>query len=440
MVEYAGIDRHVWAWAIGGVFAYVALIIACVHIALHMKYNSSQMFKYEVRILFMVVVYCLCGWWGLYQKQYTEYYDLLRETYEAIVVYSFYRFLVVYIGGEEKLRDHLQAKHDKKERAKAHWSQAHSKETEMKENPKTNGEVPKEETNTEETNTEETNEPKKEEVPDKEWMHFGSHLGVFRFLLSDWHLTQKFAYYTKLGILQYVPVRLLWAFIGFILEHTHHFEKGVWSPKVGFPYYIITVNISQVWAVYNLLVFYHTMFEEIKGIKPLGKFLSIKLMVFCVFWQQLFLNACVRFRAIEETDTYSVTQVADSLQDFLICIEMFILAISHLTIWPAKEFYMTDHHMPIDRSHIHRLGSVLYPGDMFKDMASAFKKSTRNVQPNTAIVSANVTLQPLPEPSKGAGEHESPTTTNGGGEKTVEITDQESLPVDEPLDADEETH
>jgi len=176
------------------------------------------------------------------------------------------------------------------------------------------------------------------------------------------------------------------------------------------------------------------MYEEIKGIKPLGKFLSIKLMVFCVFWQQLFLTACIRFRAINATDTYSVTQVADSLQDFLICIEMFVLAISHLTIWPAKEFYMTEYHNPTPRSHMNRMGSVLYPGDMFKDLATAWRRapSSRNVP--TTTVNAQVNLTPLPEPSKGGGgsDVEAPNTTKPNDEKATEVIDQET-PTDEPL-------
>jgi len=179
-----------------------------------------------------------------------------------------------------------------------------------------------------------------------------------------------------------VPIRILWAFIGFILQYNDDFKKGVWSPKAGFPYYIIIVNISQIWAIYCLLVFYHTMHEEIRNIKPLGKFLSIKLMVFAVFWQQIIINLCVRFRFINSTATYSLEEVAGAVQDLLICIEMLILAISHLTIWPSKEFYDASQDVTT-RQGLTRMMSALNPKDMWQDIVAA-PKLVKKKKPGTS--------------------------------------------------------
>jgi len=305
---------------------------------------------------------------------------------------------------------------------------------------------------------------KEKEVPNRYWLHFGKHLGAMKFLLKEWHLVHQFRHYTKLGILQYVPIRIIWAFVGFILEYNDAFQKGVWSPKVGFPYYIILVNISQVWAIYNLLLFYHTMYEEIKNIKPLGKFLSIKLMVFFVFWQQLLLTACVRLRFIQQSQTYTVTQVADSLQDFIICLEMFVLAISHLTVWPAMEFHHPDNDQTAGlgefsnspRPRLARLQSVLSPADLVTDVYGMFKhlkehglkgghsKHMSSSMDTKENVSGSVDLEPIPEPSKGDTDNQQTSvpmrssqnqmitspSTNGA----TEITDQDSQPVDQQLD------
>jgi len=200
------------------------------------------------------------------------------------------------------------------------------------------------------------------------WLAYGRHLGILKYLLKEWHLTRQFRYYTMVGILQYVPVRVFWAIVAFILEHRQKFEKGIWDPNVAYPYYIITVNISQIWALYCLILFYHTLFEEIKEIKPLGKLVSIKLLVFAVFWQQLILTLLVRLQLITSSSTYSIEEEAYTLQDFLICIEMLLLSISHIYIWPAKEFYSPQQAEPTLRPIVNRMASVINPTDIVHDI------------------------------------------------------------------------
>jgi len=102
MTEVYGIQRHLWAWGIGGGFAFLAMLIAFYSIQQHLKFNHSRIANFEVRILMMVPVYAAEAWLGLFMKEYTLYWDVLRESYEALVIYSFYQFLVGYIetGGK----------------------------------------------------------------------------------------------------------------------------------------------------------------------------------------------------------------------------------------------------------------------------------------------------------------------------------------------------
>ena len=51
----------------------------------------------------MVPLYAVNAYFGLVMKDHTEYWDLAREAYEAVVIYSFYEFLVAYIGGSQRL-------------------------------------------------------------------------------------------------------------------------------------------------------------------------------------------------------------------------------------------------------------------------------------------------------------------------------------------------
>lgn len=49
----------------------------------------------------MVPVYSAEAWMGLRFKEYTIYFDIMREVYEAFVIYCFYKLLFVYLGGRE---------------------------------------------------------------------------------------------------------------------------------------------------------------------------------------------------------------------------------------------------------------------------------------------------------------------------------------------------
>jgi len=358
------IRRHVWTWVVGGLCAFTACILSFIQIGAHVRYNFSPMAKFEIRILILVPIYAICAWFGLYYKELTEYYDVVRETYEAVALYCFYRFLVVYIGGEERLKEILAEKHRRKERAQNHYrtqdlehSGSEHKADEKKEENKENKEKETQE-----------NADHDVEIPvDMAWLKYGSHLGIARHFFKEWNLIGQFRYCTMVGILQYVPMRVFWTIVAFILEHQGKFEKGVWSPTVAFPYYIITANISQIWALYCLILFYHTLYDEIREIKPLGKLISIKLLVFAVFWQQLILTLMIRLQVLVASETYSIEEEAYTLQDFLICIEMFLLSISHIYIWPAKEFY-TPQEEANARPLVKRMGSIINPTDIVKDM------------------------------------------------------------------------
>lgn len=69
-----------------------------------MEYNSNPDLKrYVIRILMLVPIYSLESWFGLRFNDASLYLDVLREVYEALVIYSFYQFLVFYLGGEDYL-------------------------------------------------------------------------------------------------------------------------------------------------------------------------------------------------------------------------------------------------------------------------------------------------------------------------------------------------
>ena len=95
MADFLGFELHVWADYIAAVFALFACILCAIQIHHHIYHNHQpDTRKYIIRILLMVIVYCIESWWGLLDPNVSLYLDTLRDTYEALVIYSFYSLLI----------------------------------------------------------------------------------------------------------------------------------------------------------------------------------------------------------------------------------------------------------------------------------------------------------------------------------------------------------
>ena len=70
--------------------------------------------------------------------------------------------------------------------------------------------------------------------------------------------------------------------------------------------------------MYFLLLLYKVLKEELSPIKPVGKFLCVKLMVFVSFWEAVLTALLVKVGVISEKQTWewqSAEAVATDLQD-----------------------------------------------------------------------------------------------------------------------------
>jgi len=64
-----------------------------------------------------------------------------------------------------------------------------------------------------------------------------------------------------------------------------------WEPGNDLIYYLCSaaVFVSVTFALYYLVVFFHTLHEELAPYSPLMKFLTIKGILFLTFWQEIIL-------------------------------------------------------------------------------------------------------------------------------------------------------
>ena len=62
----------------------------------------------------------------------------------------------------------------------------------------------------------------------------------------------------------------------------------------------------------------------------MAKFLCIKGVIFFMWWQGVGIGVLKSYHVIDDKGSWAAEDVADGLQDYLICIEMLGFAIAHM--------------------------------------------------------------------------------------------------------------
>ena len=101
------------------------------------------------------------------------------------------------------------------------------------------------------------------------------------------HWKSPFFLHCKFGVLQYVLLRFLCSIVAMLLERNGIYKEGDFTPKGGYLYICFITNLSQCWALYCLIIFYYATKNELSPINPVGKFLSVKALVFFTWWQSV---------------------------------------------------------------------------------------------------------------------------------------------------------
>lgn len=279
-----GIEKQDQGALVGGAFVLLALPIAFYEIVQHMiYYTQPRLQKYIIRILWMVPIYAVNAWLGLVYPEGSIYVDSLRECYEAYVIYNFMMYLLAYLNADHQLEHRLEI------------------------SPQVHHMFP-------------------------------------LCCLPDWEMGREFVHMCKHGILQYTAVRPITTLISFICELNGVYGEGEFKGDVAFPYMIALNNLSQFVAMYCLVLFYRANVEALKPMKPIGKFLCIKAVVFFSFFQGVLIALLVYFDVISSifgkanSDTAAIRNISSKLQDFLICIEMFLAAVAHHYSFSYKPF------------------------------------------------------------------------------------------------------
>lgn len=257
------------SWSlIASVFVISALLSSFWQITQHLIYfNKPYLQKYIIRILWMVPIYSMNAWVAMAFPHMGVYLDVCRETFEAFVIYSFMKYLLNYLHYDLNLQQTIDFK------------------------PGVN------------------------------------HLFPLCFLGTT-NGGRSFMHRCKHGILQYVVVRPLTTLLAVLSQIFGVYGEGEYDLSKTYVYLLVINNISQVTAMYCLVIFYTGYKIELSAIKPLPKFLCIKLVVFFSFFQSVLITFIIEFMYPDEP-TQTRLDRGRKIQDFLVCVEMLFASIAH---------------------------------------------------------------------------------------------------------------
>lgn len=168
----------------------------------------------------MVPIYSVESWLALRFRSLALHIETMRECYEAYAIFNFLYFLIALLGEEATLISILKEKPDER----------------------------------------------------------GFHPWPMNLILSPWLMGHELLSKCKVGVLQYVVLKNLSALLTFVLESCGVYDEGRIRFDRGYLYVCLINNISQLWALYCLILFYLATKEELVPWRPVGKFLCVKMV------------------------------------------------------------------------------------------------------------------------------------------------------------------
>eukprot|EP01052_Picozoa_sp_SAG31_P001301 SAG31_NODE_44_length_31168_cov_16.507290_11_plen_864_part_00 len=126
--------------------------------------------------------------------------------------------------------------------------------------------------------------------------HEPIHMFPVNKLLKPWRKGSHFLSKCRAGVLQYVAYSSSMSLINLVLQLTDNFHEGEISLHSGYVWVVAVRTISQSWALYCLVLFYHVTADLLAPIRPFPKFVAIKLIVFATFWQSVVIAVLIEIK------------------------------------------------------------------------------------------------------------------------------------------------
>ncbi|KAD6119417.1 hypothetical protein E3N88_10688 [Mikania micrantha] len=281
-----------WTILSASICVLVALFLSTYLILEHLAaYNQPEEQKFLIGLVMMIPVYSLESFLSLLDTDAAFNYEIIRDWYEAFALYCFARYLIACIGGEDSTIEFMES------------NSLISHSIPLIEESYTYGIV--------------------------------EHPFPLSCFLREWYLGPEFYQAVKIGIVQYMILKLVCAPLAMVFHFFGVYGEGKFEWGYAYPYLAVVLNFSQTWALYCLVQFYSVTKDKLAPIKPLPKFLTFKSIVFLTWWQGVGVAFLFSMGALKGS---LAQELKTRIQDYIICIEMSVAAVVHLYVFPAVPY------------------------------------------------------------------------------------------------------
>eukprot|EP00741_Cyanophora_paradoxa_P021366 tig00021350_g20625.t1 len=261
-----------------GAAAAFATLLSLFLIYKHLTYYSSPYHqRYIIRVLLMCPFYAIDSWLSFRWPKYAVYFDVVRDCYEAFVIYNFFLLLLNSLGGMAVAQKVLMGKR----------------------------------------------------------IVLPFPFNCIKFTATG---TGKFLTQCKNGMLQYVVIRPVTTLVACFSNAANVYCPTSLAPVHVMFYTSGTNFISVSVAMYALIAFYYAVQKDLSPVKPLPKFLSIKFVIFFSFWQGCVISGLMKVNLLRGTVSWTADDIGVSVQSFLICVEMLAVAVLHVYAFDYEEY------------------------------------------------------------------------------------------------------
>jgi uncharacterized coiled-coil protein SlyX len=280
-------ENDFMVYQLAGTFTLLSCLISMWHMTAHLRrFNQPVVQRKILAILWMSPIYAVTSWLSLVFPVAEPYLAIIKDFYEAYVIYQFLSFCVAVLGkGDREAVVDLLTRHADHLTPPFRCCGCFR--------------------------------PDPYETPRQ---------------LADAVLMQcqRFA-------MQFVFLRPLTSIALFLLNKFEYYGLGDGPTDYRSPsFWLIGLqNLSVFVAFAGLLKFYHAVDQDLAWCRPFAKFCCIKGVVFMTFWQGLAIS--ILAGATEEGGD-DAEAWAKSSQNFLICLEMLLFSIAHFYCFPVEEW------------------------------------------------------------------------------------------------------
>ena len=345
-------------------------------------------------VLFMPPLFALSAWAELFNPSewwVVTLFTTLRETYEALVIYCFFKYLIEVLGGEvaavtileraateratgfkQLHRERVKEEHPLAKRSKAKKSydsvgDADDADCETPPPPSLPSPPPPSLPSPPSPPPPPPPPPSLPPLPSppprmqrsvqrtrtcarKTWRACARTCGLGGGELPGVGKGHEWLQATTRGVIQYTIVQSLCSLVQFITQLTHTYGEGeIFNVTRFYFWQTLFVNVSIAYCISCLLALYHAFKDSLTDIKPFGKFVCIKAVVFLTFWQGIAISILgsqsvgllerIVPQDYQEELEQLVPALEEGIQDILIIVEMVVFTAVHAFVFGASPRY-----------------------------------------------------------------------------------------------------